>query len=260
MRLEAKVFWTPKAGNSPEEYEDAYDAHLPIDDAEWNDEFCRCAVADGATQTSFSRLWAQLLVNAYCEGLLASNEVHTALEPLQEKWRGQVSTKPLPWFAQEKIRQGAFSTLMGLTFVNEHPSDGLGGQWTALAVGDSCLFQIRQHVLLQRFPLEHSADFNNSPALLSSNPISNRSIEESMYERTGSWETGDLFFLMTDALACWFLRHCEEQEKDPVLLLANIESQAEFLDFIETERKETDDQGRRVLRNDDITLFRIYVS
>lgn len=256
MWLAAKVFWAPKQGNSSEEYEDAY---WPLDDAEWNAEFFRYAVADGATQTSFSRHWAQLLVRAYCKGHLARNKLHQALEPLQDKWHGQISSKPLPWFAQEKIRQGAFATLLGLTLRDQSPTEPSGGQWTAVAVGDSCLFQIRAHTLLFPFPLQQSSDFSNSPALLSSNALSNKGIEESFHEYTGTWEPGDMFFLMTDAIACWFLRRCEEQN-DPVVLLMNIQSQDEFLDLIETERKITDDQGRKVLRNDDITLFRIFVT
>src|SRR5271156_5397119 len=114
MRLAAKVFWTPKAGNSEAEYEDAAFWHHV--DPEWNAEFFRFAVADGATQTSFSRLWAQLLVHAYCKGQLLSNKLHTSLQPLQTRWQGHITNKPLPWFAQEKIRQGAFSTLLGLAF------------------------------------------------------------------------------------------------------------------------------------------------
>jgi hypothetical protein len=255
MRLAAKVFWTPKAGNSEAEYEDAY---WPPRDAEWNTEFFRYAVADGATQTSFSRLWARLLVRAYCKGQLHIDRLHRSLQPLQSKWQDQITTKPLPWFAQEKIRQGAFSTLLGLTFSQGNADSDLGQTWVAVAVGDSCLFQIRQNALLLPFPLRHSDDFNNSPALLSSNPASNESIGGTVFRCESRWEPGDLFFLMTDALACWFLR-LYEQQADPILPLTSLESQEQFIEFIEKQRAMTDDQGRKLMRNDDVTLFKIYV-
>ena len=51
-----KVFSCPKSGNSLEEYEDAW-AHrqtrTPVG--------IRVAVADGATESSFAKLWAVLL-------------------------------------------------------------------------------------------------------------------------------------------------------------------------------------------------------
>src|SRR5207302_4732652 len=55
-----KVFSCPKLGNSLEEYEDAW-AHrqtrTPVG--------IRVAVADGATESSFAKLWAVLLAESY---------------------------------------------------------------------------------------------------------------------------------------------------------------------------------------------------
>ena len=67
MHVVAEAFWLPKAGNTLEEYEDAFWPRKSIDRST---SMFRCAVADGATETSFSAVWAQTLVRAYCRGHL----------------------------------------------------------------------------------------------------------------------------------------------------------------------------------------------
>lgn len=254
MLLTTKVFWTPKLGNSSEEYEDAYCQLNGVEEAE----IFRCAIADGATQTSFSRFWAQLLVNEYCEEGVKEENLQKSLKPLQDKWRTEADSKPLPWYAQEKIRQGAFATILGLSLREENQPDGIIGSWTAFAIGDSCLFHIRENKILKSFPLQHSDDFNSSPALLSSNSISNENIEYFSHAITGTWYSGDVFFLMTDAMACWFLQ-CKEQGIDAVSYLAHIETHEEFMELVESERDVVDALGRKLLKNDDVTLFRVFV-
>ena len=208
MHVVAEAFWLPKAGNTPEEYEDAFWPKKSIDRPT---PLFRCAVADGATTTSFSRLWARTLVRAYCRGQLGRGKAFLKhLAPLQQKWKMAVSQKPLPWYAEEKLRQGAFSSLLGLTIRGDQGTEQL--QWNALAVGDSCLFQTREDKVITQFPLTCSDQFTNRPALLSSNPSSNNRLADHIYPASGQWQDGDAFYLMTDAIACWFLRAVEGGE------------------------------------------------
>src|SRR3954453_9104554 len=62
MRVTVTSFALPKSGNTPEEYEDAF---YP----EWQGERVldriRIAVADGATEGSFSRVWARMLAESF---------------------------------------------------------------------------------------------------------------------------------------------------------------------------------------------------
>ena len=51
-----QAFRLPKRGHSADEYEDAYAANPYVG---------RFAVADGASESSFAALWAQLLVNGF---------------------------------------------------------------------------------------------------------------------------------------------------------------------------------------------------
>src|SRR5579862_2824599 len=107
-----QVFWMPKEGNTLAEYEDAFWPR----EKQIGDTFpLRLAVADGATETSFSGLWARLLVAAYGRGRLAEGNLQSALDQIRHVWRRAVGQKPLPWYAEEKLRSGAYASLLGLT-------------------------------------------------------------------------------------------------------------------------------------------------
>jgi hypothetical protein len=123
----------------------------------------RFAVADGAAESAESGRWARMLVETF---------VHAApekpwpdwLPPLQQQWSAAVrrpdEAGPLPWFLEGRYRDGAYATFLGL-LLNET-------RWASLAVGDSCLFLVRDGRLAVRFPLEQSSQFDNSPWLVGS--------------------------------------------------------------------------------------------
>ena len=242
----------PKAGNSKEEYEDAFWPEQQIDQSA---KTFRFAVADGATETSFSGLWAKMLVRAYCRGNLAEKILFKSLPALQKRWLECVSKTPLPWFAEEKLRSGAFSSIVGLTIKHGTSRNGKLARWKALAIGDSCLFQVRGNKLITPFPFTDSEQFNSRPSLLSSNPIYNEGILNSSMQKSGSLDEGDTFYLMTDALACWFLRAVESNQKPWEILrdFATSDEMASFSDWIANLRK------AHLIRNDDVTLLRVEV-
>src|SRR5207237_1397754 len=126
-----RVFCCPKLGNSLEEYEDAW-AHRQTRTSVG----IRVAVADGATESSFAKLWAVLLAESYVRSELAGAEFFARLEPARRLWRRRLAGRPLPWFATEKAEQGAFAAFFGVEI------DAHKNRWTALAVGDSCLMPV----------------------------------------------------------------------------------------------------------------------
>jgi hypothetical protein len=239
VRVDQQAFFLPKAGNSAADYEDAY--YKPATSLPKH-RTCRFAIADGATETSFSGRWAELLVNAYGEGKIDDRLNAGDLEPLRQQWRTEVSGKPLPWYAEEKVRLGAFSSLLGLRLLK----DGAQLKWFAVASGDSCLFQLRGSRLLSAFPLKRSSDFTSRPALLSSNGG-----EGAAMRCSGRWKERDTFFLMTDALGCWFLRSAEGNGR-PWETLLDLHGDAQAFAQLVDELRAT---GQ--LRNDDVTLLRI---
>src|SRR5262249_49529844 len=147
--------------------------------------------------------------------------------------------------------QGALATFCGL--VVKPARTETGGGWWAMAVGDSCLFQVRGGNLITSFPLTRSAEFNNQPAVLGSRGTYPRQA----WKRTrGRWQPADRFFLMTDALAEWFLRQ-SEMEQRPWEALARVANEpaadAAFAAWMQERRDQSE------LRNDDVTLMTIDV-
>ena len=164
MRAVLHTFWAPKAGNSEDEYEDAF---APNADEVFTGERLRFAVADGATEASYSGRWARLLVQGYRKGWLGVADPSQALQRLARIWRRGLQTRKLPWYAQEKLRHGAFAALLGLELSTENAADQ-DGAWNAYSVGDCCLFHVAGDRLLTSFPFDDPRDFGSRPVLLSS--------------------------------------------------------------------------------------------
>jgi hypothetical protein len=235
-------FALPKRGNKADEYEDAF-AGAP--------QVGRFAVADGASESSFAALWAKLLV----EGYVRRNEPVTAanwMEPLQKRWAADVDVRDLSWYGEEKRREGAFATFLGMAFKPADEKTG-SGRWKAVAVGDSCLFQVRQDHLIAAFPLSRSHDFNQTPALIGSRQSLAKMPKK---QEWGKWAPGDRFFLMTDALAQWFLRR-NEGKQNPWQSLNRRLAEPKAGELLTAYIEQLRDQ--KELKNDDVTLVTIIV-
>jgi hypothetical protein len=252
MRLFCEALWIQKAGNAEAEYEDAFWPRPRL----FGDSEKRfsVAVADGATESSFSGIWAKQLVRAYCHGNIDFANIRASLPALQEKWARMVGRKKLPWYAEEKVRHGAFSSILGLS-LEEGDQSGKSGSWRAVAVGDTCLVHVRGDELLASFPLSASAEFNSSPLLVGSTSDSNNEIDDHIRQANGFWEFGDSFYLMTDAIAKWFFLEFEEKHC-PWRTLRDLDSDQNlpFQPWVEGLRES------KTLRNDDVTLYRIDIS
>ncbi|HZS93764.1 MAG TPA: hypothetical protein VFA78_03135 [Chloroflexota bacterium] len=234
-RVRIRPLAAPKRGSAPDEYEDAYWPRRALVREE-----VRCAVADGATESSFSGAWARLLVDAYRRGVL--DDELTALPHLQRRWQERVDAIPLPWYAEEKARMGAFSSLLGVTIRN--------GRWEAVAIGDSCLFHGRAGDVLTAFPVTESTELTAAPHLVSSKSSRNATLRDHIRHADAPLEIGDILYLATDALAGWILRRIEAGL--PLTELATLHP-ATFAAWLATER------DNLTIRNDDTTLIRIDV-
>jgi hypothetical protein len=255
VEIDATQFSLPKDGNSERENEDAWD--FAVDKS-------RFAVADGATETSFSGPWAKQLVRAFTKGSLSVPIEIEELEPLQRRWwdtivyrtsgeeagPGTRARRSLPWYAEEKAKDGAFAAFIGLELSNENSGPGAENSWQATAVGDSCLIHVRGNEILKKFPMTDSASFNNHPNLLSSTAGFNENEKDLIKTDSGSWRCHDLFLLMTDALACWFLKECE-QGNSPWNILRDLDTDDTFKKLVVHLRT------ARQMKNDDVTLARI---
>jgi hypothetical protein len=233
------VLHVHKRGCTAEEYEDAWAA---------NPAAGVFAVADGASESSYSGLWARLLTAAFVAEPEPFHEESPWLAKSRKNWSSEVDGLDLSWYAEMKRAQGAHATFLGVSLRQATSHDP--GHWRALAVGDSCLIRLRKGLPPRSFPLNDSADFGNQPRLLGSR--AGRTVV--FDQESGSCQPGDRLFLMTDALAQWFLLRCEQNErpwKGLLPLFTDSAPQAAFAAWVE-ERRDRDE-----LRNDDVTLLSI---
>jgi hypothetical protein len=234
----------PKRGNTDAEFEDAWRANL--------DER-RFAVADGATESIGSDVWAKLLVEKLVHAPAPSDQDwHAWLSPLRAAWWCDVSMAPpkaavtdVPeWLVEDKLAGGAAAAFVRIELLES-------GRWEALGVGDSCLFHLRGDELLASFPLSTSAEFNNRPHLVRT---STSEAEATLQRAEGRWQSGDRFLLMTDALAQWFLVEAE-QRGPPRELVQKLIDAAEDSSRLEAEISSL--RESHVLRNDDVVLLMV---
>lgn len=232
----------PKSGLGPDENEDAHAADPAAG---------RFAVADGASEGWRSGPWARHLAAtfaaappdplSYPQWLAAVRAKFPRAEPDPAAASG-----PVAWYAETKQAEGAFATLLGIAF--REPAAGGGAAWKAVAVGDSCLFQVRAVGVVAAFPLDAAGRFGNHPPLVGS--VRARSPEPEWL--AGRAEFGDEFLLLTDGLAEWFLRE-SAAGRDPARSLD------EFLTAPPTTARAWVESRRtaHALRDDDSTAVRV---
>jgi hypothetical protein len=227
----------PKYSCAPSDCEDAWAADPAAG---------RFAVADGASECAFGSLWARLLAEAFVRDPPPAG-LSTWLQEPRHHWLTAVMSLDLPWYAEIKREEGAFATLLGLDLCPPQPRQG--GAWSAVAVGDTCLVRVRERQV-QAFPVVKAAEFEAQPALLKSHdaplPVMRRC--------AGLLRRGDRLFLMTDALARWFLGEWEQGGRPwdtLAALLAAHEPEAAFSAWV-AELRAAD-----TLRDDDVTLLSV---
>ncbi|WP_434684611.1 protein phosphatase 2C domain-containing protein [Pseudanabaena minima] len=200
------------------------------------------ALSDGATESSFAREWARELVTTFVNRQLPWQEVYACtanwLSPLQKSWQQWLAHQDLSWFAKRKASEGAFATFVSLEVFADL-------SWKSIAVGDSCLFIVRDRCLQTSFPLQKSHEFNNRPKLIGTNV---KAANINISQIYGDAKHGDRFYLTTDAIACWIFKQLEANQ-DPWVKLDEISSQDLFAEWV------TDLRDRHEIANDDTTLL-----
>jgi hypothetical protein len=202
-------------------------------------------------------MWAQQLALSFASGRFGFETLMNRLPRLQDRWsrkaRSRLRGRSVPWYAEAKLNEGAASTLLGLE-LRADAGDGGACVWQALAVGDSCLVQVRQGTVIEKFPVERSADFTNHPMLIFTRAERLGGLDVKTV--SGMATTGDSFYLMTDAAAKWFLAQEEHGEK-PWEILNGFDAFPEgqlFVEWVEEMRQTA------VMDDDDVTVLRVDLS
>jgi hypothetical protein len=247
MNLDVQQFLLPKSGADASECEDAIGVNLGA---------LRFAVADGATEAFDSRNWARRLAERWVLDEPPSLSVETFRawvaaqgEWLQASWQG----RELSWYAEEKARAGSFAAFVGVQF--EVGSAGAAPRWRAVALGDSCLIQLRAGAICKALPLNDYQNFTATPVLVPSGALMQAALSRAVVSE-GSVEPHDIFLLLSDAASAWYLRLAAEgdglRERFDFLLAAA--QNEELTRLFETERS-----ARRMV-DDDVAILRIAVA
>ncbi len=176
-----------------------------------NAELSRFAVTDGATEAFDARSWAELLASAWVEDETAALSVDSFRLWVAEQGRKLHATwggRALSWYAEEKARAGSYAAFVGVQF----DMNANHARWQAIALGDSCLIHLRNASIERALPLTNDEQFNSSPVLVPSLPSLQFAALSQMVIDSGTVEDGDVFLLLSDAVAAWYLKCSKERD------------------------------------------------
>jgi hypothetical protein len=168
-------------------------------------------VADGATEAFDARRWALRLAESWVASEIApvSNPEFGGWVATQGTWlKALWDGHELPWYADEKRTAGSFAAFVGLR-IDELTQ---GVEWRAVALGDSCLIQLRNEQIIAAMPLKTSEDFNSAPPLLPSNEVLREAALARAVYTVGQVLKGDTFLLLSDAIAAWFFQAYQDSK------------------------------------------------
>jgi len=213
------------------------------------------AISDGVSKSFFPDIWAELLVESFVtrKGKIDMFDFDSYNE-IQLKWEKKVEeivNKPTQkYYVRNFFMQGrsAAATFIGLHFFNSHQKI----EWEAIALGDSYLFFVPAYIKNINLNLKEvthlssktNFEFNNFPDYFDSrNEMSKGKINYKRHElRPGT------FYLMTDALAEWFVK----QKQEAINEILEWQTQGDFEKSINRLRKYN-------IQNDDSSILIIKV-
>lgn len=298
-------YLVPKRGNSMAQCEDAIDLSPAVEPGRRAAGAFAAAVCDGASESILAGPWAGQLAASVVRCALARPGLAARPEGLAEAigeavdaWAGwtveyvagrEASGRPIAWYEQPKIDQGAYATVLAVELAptrrrGRHADPRSYGppappaslspaaeaaavddlmtvalavtepvQWTwrAAALGDTCLFQVRDERLICAFPLDEVESFGLTPGLAGSRNRDRAKLAEHTEQAAGWCVPGDQVFLATDALAAWFLAEHGRGLRPWVLLRDFAGRNEEFAPWVERERED------HRMRDDDVALVHI---
>ncbi len=234
-----------------EDFSDCFDRYAI------NPENNRFSIADGVSKSFFPGIWAELLVNTYVN---AREEVNfnnaEILLKIQNEWLEKVKeivNKPnQKYFVRNRFNQGgaAAATFVGLSFFKDNSNKY---KWEAYALGDSFLFFIPDNSLdinedfeskVNYLSSKKNLEFDNYPDFFESR---NDNHKGKIQRKEGQMQAG-IFYLMTDALAEWFIKETESARGE----IHSWKNQHDFEIRIEKLRKS-------VMNNDDSAILVIRI-
>ncbi|NUP17231.1 MAG: hypothetical protein HOZ81_14205 [Streptomyces sp.] len=219
----------------------------------------RAAVCDGASRAFASGRWATLLARAFLVTALDGPDrsgpeaLDGWLHESRGLWAEQTAqAAEVPVYIRGALARGSAATFVGVDtrdVTSARAGTGPLMEYRAFAVGDSCLFHLREGRPTELFPLDRPDQFDTHPDLVSTRAEAPESLAPVLRTTEGACGPDDVLLLMTDALAQWALEAAAEHGSTVWTFL---------------ERAEPDEFGVRVrelrasreMKEDDVSLVR----
>lgn len=273
MHLYISTFATHKGGGTAGEYEDASSIGLAGDDSgapgaevehEWNGTQLRIAVADGASEAMLASRWAGMLARDFAHARGVS-DLAQVIRRCCSRWPEAIAAymaeredagKPIAWFEEPGLARGSYATVVGLRLSEWTDTGGAEGELHLWALGDACAFVVRDEALVTAFPVDEAEAFGSSPVLASSQPTDLHAMLGHIERRSERWHRGDSIYVVTDAVAHWFLARHEDGESPWQVLrdMGTADGPPDFGDWV------VDQREAGLMKNDDATLVRVDIA
>ncbi len=228
--------------------------------AQWEDGYAVDAeagvlvVADGASDGVFTKKWVHILLTSYLASPLPLDDM-LAVEPwikeLRKDWFKAINYPNLRYSLLQRVDTSCgAATMLAFRLDAPEPSPDESAEpgpisWTAWAVGDVCLFHVRDGSWIKAFPIEQSSDFNYIPRVYQSKALLPTPEAKVLH---GDLLPGDVVLFATDAVAKWMLIAVEAAEYPNCEQLLDVDQ--------EVWRREIEDaRDRDEIVNDDCTLL-----
>lgn len=184
----------PKSTDYPDANEDCFAI---------SEDSARIVVSDGASESFDSKAWARRLVEQFID----NPEISPAwVAKAVSGYAASYDPASLSWSKQAAYERGSFATLLGVE-INQS-----SGWLEIIAIGDTLAMLVDEQSIVSSWPYTTAEQFDERPALLSTNPALNSFVGElGFYQRHQiSWDlqprTTPILLCMTDALGQWALR------------------------------------------------------
>lgn len=246
--LSAVGFWTPKAGNRVDEWEDSF----ALDEASG-----RFAVADGASSSSRAGAWAAELTTGFIDDPLTTttddelvdwfgrrSERFEAAYPATD--RAEMTAEN--WYAVAASEAVGYATFVGVTVLRDAHGALVA---RVVGVGDSVAFVVRDGAVVHVSPSMGADGFDSYPDLVPSDGERVGAAAGTAFRSECPLQTGDEILVMSDALAEWALTRATDEPE-----LWDVFGEIDSLRFRELVREL---RAFDEIVNDDVTLVRCRV-
>lgn len=251
-------FFTHKSYENIDDYKDAYGYKILKVNKDYHYKF---AISDGATISSFSKNWSDLLIKNFLNEQFKDIEtLKICIDNIINLQNNYIKNyKNDKWWLQDYFITSAATFIGFEIYLDKNEDEKYIKKWKAFGIGDSCLILFRNNQLKISFPIAKSEDFGNTPILITNKQEINDNIGiwAKAKKIIGDVKKGDIFVLTTDGFAKWILKSVDKYNSFILNQIPGfIEKKFNHSTILKWVRKM---QNKGIMEDDDITFIIIQV-